>query len=293
MTTHRRKFLTTFGAATLGLGLRHLTLAEEIGNSQEFPIALFSDTHIHANPGESYRGFRPYDNLIRTVRGIVATNAQFALLCGDAARLEGRKEDYQSLQGLLAPIKSKMNLEIALGNHDDRENFFSVFGQSQTVDVLRGKKHVVMIDFAVQRWILLDSLMYVDKAPGHLGKEQRDWLDQILDRDASKPIVLMVHHTLGDGDGDLLDGDRLLTIAHSHPHVKAIVYGHSHRWNIQREKRLWLINLPAVGYNFEDEQPLGWILANLGSTGMSLKLHAIGGDLKSDQSITDLRWIDS
>ena len=104
----RRRFLTSLGASTLALSLRHVSLGQ--GTSEAMKIALLSDTHLHAEPSHEYRGFRPFDNLVQASKEVLASDAKFALLCGDAARLEGKKEDYVQLKKLLEPITSKMKI---------------------------------------------------------------------------------------------------------------------------------------------------------------------------------------
>ena len=285
----RRHFMTTLGASTLALSLRHVSLGQS--NSEAMQIALLSDTHLHEDPSHEYRRFRPYDNLVQASNQVLASEAKFALLCGDAARLEGKKEDYIQLKKLLEPIISKMKMDIALGNHDDRTNFWTVFDNRPLDKSLAGKKHVSVADLGSQRWIVLDSLMYVDKTPGFLGQEQRDWLDKFLGNDITRPVVLMVHHTLGQRDGDLLDTERLLAIAQKHSHVKAIVFGHSHQWRIEQREKLWWINLPALGYNFADDQPLGWVKAELRADELRLTLKAIGGNTTEHDKTQALKWL--
>ncbi len=284
----RRQFLTFLGASSLALSLRHVSLGQ--GTTGGMKIALLSDTHLHADPIHEYRGFRPYDNLLEASNQVLASDAEFALLCGDAARLDGKKEDYDQLKKLLEPITRKMKMEIALGNHDDRANFWKVFSDRPIDKTLAGKKHVSVADLGTQRWIVLDSLMYVDKTPGFLGLEQRDWLDRFLGSDSVRPVVLMVHHTLGQRDGDLLDTERLLAIAKKHSHVKAIVFGHSHQWRIEQSEQLWLINLPALGYNFADDQPIGWVKAELRQDALLLTLSAIGGNTAEHGKTHTLGW---
>ena len=52
----------------------------------------------------------------------------------------------------------------------------------------------------------------MDKVAGLLGQDQRAWLEQFLKEADDRPIVFFVHHTLGEGDGDLLDTDRFFQI---------------------------------------------------------------------------------
>ncbi len=273
----RRKFLVSSTAASIAVTFSSISFGTSSNAARQ--IALLSDTHIPADAMNEYRGFFPVKNLKKAVEEILQSEASFALLCGDAARLEGKPDDYAQLKELLSPITSKMRMEIALGNHDDRANFLKVF-EGDKSSPLAGKKHVSVVDFGVQRWILLDSLMFVDKVPGLLGQEQRQWLDDYLSKNSGLPIVLMVHHTLGDRDGDLLDADKLLSIAKKHSDVKAIIFGHSHVWSQEKIDGLWHINLPAVGYNFAEEQPIGWVLASIEPNQIVLELHAIGGNKK-------------
>ena len=273
---NRRSFLASVAGSLVGsLVIQRVAFSS---NAFRSSVALISDTHIHTDWSNSYRGFTPSRNLASIVSQILSSDAQIAFLCGDAARANGQKGDYENLKQLVDPIAKKMPLHIALGNHDDRVNFMSVFGSSN-VATLGGKKHVTVADLGPQRWIVLDSLMYVDKVPGFLGQEQRDWLVETLKEDA-KPTVLMVHHTLGEGDGDLLDTERLLAICEKHSHVKAVMFGHSHRWSVVRKGNLSWINLPAIGYNFADNEPVGWVYAELTGSEIKLTPRCIGGNLE-------------
>jgi hypothetical protein len=88
----------------------------------------------------------------------------------------------------------------------------------------------------------------------------------------------------------MLDVDRMFALIQPHPHVKAIFYGHSHVWGMTRHDGLHLINLPAVGYNFRDQDPVGWIEATFTPNGAELTMRAFAGDRSQDGRITSLRW---
>jgi hypothetical protein len=51
-----------------------------------------------------------------------------------------------------------------------------------------------------------------------------------------------------------------------------------------------LVNLPAVGYNFRDEEPVGWVEARFHSKGADLKLRALAGNRADDGKVTSLPW---
>ncbi|MCZ2154763.1 MAG: hypothetical protein LC114_12820, partial [Bryobacterales bacterium] len=94
----------------------------------------------------------------------------------------------------------------------------------------------------------------------------------------------------GDRDGDLLDTDRLLSILTVNRNVKALIYGHSHSYSYDQVKGMHLINVPAIGYNFNDAEPVGWVHAEFGADGADFRLNAFGGNRASDGKVTSLQW---
>jgi 3',5'-cyclic AMP phosphodiesterase CpdA len=278
----RRSFLA---AAAAGAPL--LSLATQ--SSQETHWALLSDTHIPLDTGNGHRGFKPYDNLKRVVPEVVAAKPEGALICGDLARLEGLPGDYQNLKTLLEPLTRQTPVECLLGNHDDRRNFLAAFGPQPGAQAIKDR-HVSVIETAHVRLINLDSLVAPNSTPGFLGKAQRQWLSAYLASSSKTPTVVAVHHTLDDNDGALLDAPRLFEVLAPHSHVKAVLYGHSHQYSFQSWDRLWLINLPAVGYNFNDREPVGWVDARFSSDGAAFTLRAFGGNLTANGKTTRCLW---
>jgi 3',5'-cyclic AMP phosphodiesterase CpdA len=260
------------------------------GAADQAHIALLSDTHIPADSNNAYRGFQPVANLRQVIPQLVAARPEAVIINGDAARLKGTRDDYAALKTLLAPVATQAPIYIGLGNHDDRRNFFGIFSDAGTQDAPVSGKHVAIFERGPIRFVVLDSLLYVDKVAGLLGKAQRSWLAEFLETSDDRPHVLFVHHTLGDGDGDLLDVDRLFAIIGKHRKVKALFYGHSHRYAQERRGHIHLINLPAVGYNFNDTQPVGWIDARFSREGCAMVLHAIGGNRDGDGETTSISW---
>jgi hypothetical protein len=129
-----------------------------------------------------------------------------------------------------------------------------------------------------------------DFTPGLLGKDQRTWLAQFLDTAAPLPTVLFMHHTPDDSDSALLDMPRLMDIIRGRTLVKAVVFGHSHRYAHLSWEGIQMINLPALGYNFNDSEPVGWVDAVFSAKGASLTLHAIGGNTERDGRTVVLTW---
>ncbi len=257
---------------------------------QQTHLALLADIHIPEDVENNYRGFYPYRNLEKIVPDLVSTSPDGVLIAGDLARLTGQPGDYANLRKLLSPVAEKTPVFMALGNHDDRQNFMKVFNKTPGEKPAIKGKYVTVVKTAPVRLIMLDSLLYTDKVPGLLGKAQRQWLENYLKESDETPTILCFHHTLSDGDGDLLDVPRLFSMIAPIRKVKAIVYGHSHVYGYSEFEGIHLINLPAVGYNFNDSDPVGWVDARIGSRGGDFVLHAVAGNLDQDGSVTNLTW---
>lgn len=283
----RRSFLKQ--SAGLAAGLAASWRLQGRANESSVKWALLSDTHVPADPTDTYRGFRSYDNAKKAFAQAADGKFDTVFVNGDVARLEGKADDYKNFLQLATPAVDKHPLAITLGNHDNRKNvrdaFHSLTGAPQPVQ----DKLVSVIDTETVRFILLDSLMATNHVPGLIGKAQRTWLADNL-ASANKPAVLFVHHNPGDTDSALLDTDRLLAILEPQRSVKALIFGHTHTYRFTKQGGLHLINLPAVGYNFADGEAVGWVEGNFSAKGAEFKLRAIAGETKDDGKITSVEW---
>jgi 3',5'-cyclic AMP phosphodiesterase CpdA len=146
------------------------------------------------------------------------------------------------------------------------------------------------------RFVVLDSLITPDSTPGLLGPVQLDWLARELDAHPGPATILFVHHNPAVSQPTaLLDTEALLEVVRPRRQVKALVFGHTHAWNVRdgQEDGLTLINLPAVAYPFVPTQPLGWCVFRPEPGGGSLELHCVGGNRKDDRRRLSLRWRDA
>ena len=287
---NRRAFLEIAGlggAALVTSAFRHDTPATP---RRELHLALLSDTHVPGDRVNGHRGMNPWENLRTAAAQVAAARPDGVLVCGDVARLEGRVEDYRELAALLEPVAAVSPVYVALGNHDDRTHFREVMKAPAGVPAPVDGRLVSVIEHEAVRVLVLDSLLYVNQVAGLLGKAQRAWLAAYLPTIADRPAVLFVHHPPSDEDGDLLDGDRLLAIVRANRHVKAIFHGHAHVWALGRRDRLHVVSLPALGYNFSDAQPVGWVDARFRAEGVSLTLRALAGNREGDGRTTLLEW---
>ncbi len=273
------------------LGSAIATLAARGNAAAQTRWTLLSDTHVPADPENANRGFKPFENLKAAVPHILKANPDGVVISGDLARLQGLPADYNAMRGLVAPLVEKTPVAMALGNHDDRKNFLATFS-----DTLKDRrqaiagKHVLVVERPPVRWIVLDSNIQTSYVAGLLGKAQRTWLENFLSAADAMPTLLVVHHPPDDTDNNLHDSDRLFKIIAPHRQVKALIYGHSHVYRLAVEQGIHLINLPALGYNFNDREPVGWVEAQLTASGGEFTLRALGGNTEQDGKTIRLEW---
>ena len=282
----RRQFLK--GGLAFAAGVAALGPARVLGADMDQCTrwAFLSDTHVAPDPDNHYRGFYPYRNL-REIAGQIAYNPpDGVVITGDLARLRGRTEAYENLKTLLTPVTEQRPVYLGLGNHDKRDDFSQAFHDSADDAGSVEDKHVLTAVAGPLRLIVLDSLL-VDRAAGLLGQSQRVWLKNVLDASDDRPTILFLHHRPRI---DLLDTKRLFDIIEPAAKVKAVVYGHSHKFRFSEYKGIHLINLPATGYNMSGSQPVGWVEARLTEKGGEFTLHALGGNRKMDGCSERLSW---
>ena len=261
------------------------------GAVEQARVALLSDTHIAADPEDNFRGFYPHRNLKQVCGQVAQSDHDMLLINGDLARKSGQVADYTALEPFLAPLARRTPMVVSLGNHDDRKNVRSGIadrrGKLQPVE----QKLVSTIDAGPVQFVVLDSLMVTNIAAGQVGAKQREWLRRYLAAQTNKPVVVFVHHNPDvDNPKSLIDAALLLPILTGSRNVKALFFGHTHVYKITQIDGMHLVNLPAVGYNFDDGNPVGWVNSTFTGHGARLVLHAIAGETQNDGKATELAW---
>lgn len=286
----RRGFL---GAAVAGAA--SLSFGRGLKARDDAPAwyALVSDTHIAADPARVVREQTMAENLQAVVADILAQKQapRGVFVDGDLAMATGQPADYETFLGLTKPWTSaNLPVHLTLGNHDDRVHFANALKIGPETEAVVAK-HVSTVEEPGFRFLMLDSLDRPNVTPGILGDAQLAWLGKTLDTQPNTPTVVFLHHNLSEEEtGALTDTRALLDVLVPRKQAKAIVFGHTHTWTVREQNGLQLINLPAVGYPFTPDQPLGWIELRPEPDGASLTLHAIGGDKKKDGERVELKW---
>src|SRR4051794_31843305 len=146
--------------------------------------ALLADPHIDANPKAVSRGSCMGDRLAAAVKEVLALPQRPAavLVNGDLALKAGFPADYTTFAALVEPLrKAGMPLHLTLGNHDDRDTFRAALPDAKRPETPVADKYVGAVNAGRARFVLLDSLVIIDKPPGEYGRAQLAWLARTLD----------------------------------------------------------------------------------------------------------------
>ena len=253
-------------------------------------IALLADTHISADPKQSYPGTKwpgspvqedehesvnMADSLESTIKSVIALDPRPAHLIvnGDCTLSRGTEAEYQELLRLLAPIRAAgITIHVTIGNHDNRENLWELlpFLKEEQMGIQSS-----VIESPHVNLILLDS-----GRKGILGEEQLNWLAEELDKQADKPSLVFGHFNPYPNRGvrpikGMRDGASLLELLAKRKHARAYLYGHTHEWQYDQRDHLHLINQPAVSYYFGKGHAHGWIDLKLSEKSADLELQCI------------------
>ena len=253
-------------------------------------IALLADTHISADPKQSYPGTKwpgslvkedehewvnMADSLAQSAREVIGLNPRPAnlIINGDCAMSRGTEAEYKELLRLLEPIRvAGITVHVTIGNHDKRENLWKLlpFLKKEQIGIQAG-----VIELPNANLILLDS-----GRKGILGEEQLVWLAQQLDEWADKPALVFGHFNPYPNRGvrpikGMGDGSSLLKVLAKRKHARAYFNGHTHEWQQDQRDHLHLINQPAVSYYFGKGHAHGWVDMKLTEKSADLELHCI------------------
>ncbi len=296
--TSRRRFLAGSLATASSAFLGKLTGAFGQAGAESATWAFLSDTHIAADRSTVSRGINMTKNLEEAIRQVLglAAGTKGVLVCGDCAHLTGQAPDYANLATLIQPLgKARLPVHLLMGNHDDRVTFAQVLATqaAQASSAVRSR-YATVVEDPLANWYLLDSLDGTNKTPGTLGTDQLGWLEKELKARPNVPALVMVHHNIVEPKTltSLQDGAELMAMLRAQRQVKAVFYGHSHRWElaVDQASGIHMVNLPPTAYNFKPEHPIGWVRAVVRKDGVDLSLHGIVPGLAPYNDLRVLKW---
>lgn len=209
-------------------------------------LIVFTDLHI-LPAGGTIIGLDPSERLRKGIAHVNAhhPDAHHVLFTGDLAH-RGDVASYQRLRELLAELRCPYSL--LLGNHDQRDNFLSVFPQAP-LDAHGFVQQAIDIDpdqgqgqdgHTGARLLLLDTLFappysFPDSYSGFLCAQRLDWLAQQLASAGTRPVHIFMHHPphatgfVGMDAIALKNGEAFYALLERYGNVRHIFAGHVHR----------------------------------------------------------------
>ncbi|MBB6227144.1 3',5'-cyclic AMP phosphodiesterase CpdA [Polymorphobacter multimanifer] len=190
-------------------------------------IAQVTDIHLGFQPDDPAELNRKrFDDVVKTLLAL-SPRPDLLLATGDITE-HGTIASYETFKALCDALP--FPTLPALGNHDDRGNFFKVFPDSPRV----GGFLQYCYDAGPLRVVVLDTLEE-GRHGGSLDAGRAAWLDARLAEDARPTIVVLHHPPIETGNGwmteDLDAGwvERLRAVVEKHSHIIRLVTGHLHR----------------------------------------------------------------
>ncbi|HEY7115139.1 MAG TPA: metallophosphoesterase [Tepidisphaeraceae bacterium] len=286
------------------LALPRMTFAAD-APTDPHRFILVSDIHIDANRDMAKSNTNPWNNFRQASDEIVATCAgarpAAVLINGDLTHHQGNPEDYATVIDAFEPLRrGGLTLHLAMGNHDDRGNFF----RAMPADARRRnvpERQVFLLESPRANFLVLDSLREVAETPGFLGPAQLAWLAKTLDAHADKPALVFVHHDPDQRTDEekkdpkkkvsgLIDTKSFLDVIVPRKQVKAFIFGHTHEWRHEDHDGLHYVNLPTTAWLFKEGPPRGWVDLELAEKGGTFTLHSLDPKHPQHGQKLELSW---
>ena len=197
-------------------------------------LVVFTDIHFSVDHLD--RAINPVERLTQGLDHVAKYNSDLfqIIITGDLTH-NGDINSYKLLHDTLGAYH--FPIELMVGNHDNRENFLSVFPETSTDENGFIQK---VIDLAAYRLILLDTLDgppydYPLSHRGMLCNKRLEWLEQQLSSANGKDCIIFMHHHPHDVGFKAMDtiklvnGEAFYQVLSRHQNVKHISCGHVHR----------------------------------------------------------------
>jgi 3',5'-cyclic AMP phosphodiesterase CpdA len=221
-------------------------------------IAQITDIHLGfdlGNPEEMNR--KRLDRVLTTLNAL-KPQPDMVFATGDLVE-HGDVESYRQLREMLSALPFPVHY--AMGNHDDRANFSTVFPERPLAD---GFLQYVVEGFPL-RCIVLDTLDEGQHG-GAFCTRRAAWLTARLDEASETPTLILLHHppaAIGVDWMDPSDGDewieRLAMTVKGRRNIVGMVSGHVHRAAVLDWRGIILAvtpsTAPSISLNLTEVDP--------------------------------------
>ena len=208
-------------------------------------LIQITDLHLTENKSTKVRGCSTNKSFEKIVAFITANeNPDFVVSSGDISN-DGTKKSY---------IAYKKGIELfetpvftILGNHDNHNNFQSVFGTKlPSVEKITLSETWLMI--------VIDSTS-INKESGQITKQQLLSLRKLIENNKNKSLVICLHHQpikmgFWIDEVGLENADQFIASIANQSNIKAVLWGHVHHESESKLKSIKMLSTPSTCYQF-------------------------------------------
>jgi Icc protein len=208
-------------------------------------ILQITDPHLYGNAGGSLRGVETDSSLRRVLDEAFADGARYEAILATGDLVQDDPTGYLRFKSILAQFAAPV-LCIP-GNHDEPEAMRSSLAEAPFQYC--GERTV-----GAWQFIMLDSYD-AGHVGGRLGEEELARLDAALSASAAHAMVCLHHHPVPMGSrwldgGALANAEALWRVLDSHPHVRAVSWGHVHQVYEGERRGVRLLGTPSTCAQF-------------------------------------------
>lgn len=217
-------------------------------------VLQITDMHLVGDPNQNFLGINPYNHFVAIIENAAqhkkADAANLLLLTGDISQ-DFSVASYK--HALTMAEQLNIPYETIAGNHDDPNLLEHIMYPQQN-----NKQKSLTYD--TWQIILLNS-HWPQHISGRLNEQEMAFLQQELDKNRTKNIVIFLHHHVLPLDASwldryiLMDAERLLSILAQQHNVKAVFSGHVHQEMQKLYQNIMFYTTPAVAWQFTPHSP--------------------------------------
>ena len=180
-------------------------------------FVVITDMHVGSGKGDT--------NSKKVVQDILdlGLSPDFIMLLGDTTEMN-RSFEWRNAASILAPLRERFPLYAVPGNHDAR---WASLGEAKLAGTLGPTRFAV--DWRGLRVVGINTAVDLEQH-GHVGPEQRAWLDQVLD--GAQAAIVGSHHPIG-WDADFVDDQEETMAVMARHNVPLVLSGHGHSFSTQ------------------------------------------------------------
>ena len=208
-------------------------------------LIQITDLHLTEHKKTKVRGRSTNKSFEKIVAFIAANESpDFVVSSGDISN-DGTKKSYVTYQKEIELFKKPVFT--ILGNHDNHNNFQTVFGTKiPTVEKITLSETWLMI--------AIDSTA-INKESGHITKQQLLSLRKLIESNKNKSLLICLHHQpikmgFWIDEVGLENADQFIALIANQSNIKAVLWGHVHHESESKLRSIKMLSTPSTCYQF-------------------------------------------